>query len=403
MTEPETTGGFDGPSPLPETTRGAVLRELGRALDLVDLDLAPPGEEEVTVRMGATGVCHSDLSVYQGLLPNPLPMVLGHEGAGTVVAVGPGVESVSVGDQVVLSWLAQCSRCFYCRAGQPALCETATRAMVRGTLLDGTTRFSFHGEPVFHMAGLGTFSEFCVVPEKCAIRMDQPIPMESAALLGCGVLTGFGAAVNAGRVRPGESVAVIGCGGVGLNAVQGARISGAETIVAVDLHQERLELARRLGATHTLTPDGALSKTVRQLTHGRGVDVAIEVVGRSEAIRDAVAMTRRGGRIVLVGAGPDDVRLDLPAFGGLVSTEKTIVGSFYGSAQVERDLSVLARLYRSGKLELDALVTRTFSFGDTNEAVAYCADEQGARAVISFADEARPVGPANAGDRGDDD
>lgn len=371
------------------TTRAAVLHQIREKVDVVDVEVAPPRAGEVLVRMGATGVCQSDLSVYEGRLPNPLPMVLGHEGAGTIVEVGAGVTSVVPGDHVVLSWLAQCGSCFYCLEGQPSLCETANGAMLRGTLLDNTTRYSRNGQPVHHMAGLGTFAELCVVPEGAAISIPREIGFAQAALLGCGVLTGFGAAVNSAQVRTGETVAVVGCGAVGLNVIQGARISGARQIIAIDFHTERLELARELGASHTMAPGDSLAKDVRAATRGRGVDVAIEAAGRQDSISHAVRMARKGGRIVLVGAGPAEVRLEIPAFNGIVLTEKTVRGSFYGSSSVTRDVRLLTYLYAGGQLKLDELVSQTFRFDDMNDALRYCADERGARAVVLFEN---PVG-----------
>ncbi|MFJ2033172.1 Zn-dependent alcohol dehydrogenase [Streptosporangium sp. NPDC087985] len=386
MTEGSQPVAGEQASGAPLVSRAALLRGVRQKVDIVGIDVEQPRRGEVLVRMGATGVCQSDLSIYEGRLPNPLPMVLGHEGAGSVVAVGDGVTSVSPGDHVVLSWLAQCGHCYYCLAGQPSVCETANDAMLRGTLLDGTTRYSLDGSTVYHMAGLGTFSELCVVPEGAAVKVPQEIGFAQAALLGCSVLTGFGAAVNTGGVRPGESVAVIGCGGVGLNAVQGAKLSGASEIVAVDLHPERLELARQLGATYAVTPHDMLVKQIRGLTQGRGVDVAIEAAGRQESIRDALRMTRKGGRIVLVGAGPEEVRLNVSAFNGIVLTEKVIRGSFYGSSWAARDVERLTKLYASNQLKLAELVSQTFAFEELNDALSYCADERGARAVILFED-----------------
>jgi len=376
------------PAELPRTTRAAVMHGAGEPVEVTELALAPPRRGEVLVKMGASGVCQSDLSVWSGSLPNPMPMVLGHEGAGTVAALGAGVSTLMPGDHVVLSWLAQCGHCFYCLAGQPSLCESASSAMLRGTLLDSSTRYSRHGTPVHHMAGLGTFSEYCVVPAAAAVPVPDDIDIAQAALIGCGVLTGFGAAVNAARITAGESVAVLGCGGVGLNAIQGAQVCGARQIIAVDLHAERLQLARRLGATLALSPGESLVEQIREATEGRGADVAIEVAGRRESVRDSVRITRRGGRVVLVGAGPPDVRLDLPAFNGIVITEKTIIGSFYGSSWVPRDVRLLTDLYAAKRIKLGELITQTFGLDDIRPALDYCAAERGGRAVVVFSGDA---------------
>ncbi|MDQ0616697.1 Zn-dependent alcohol dehydrogenase [Arthrobacter globiformis] len=364
--------------------RAALLEVPNTPLQIVDVDLEHPRPGEVSVDIGATGVCHSDIAVYTEKLQNPLPVVLGHEGAGTVVEVGDGVTDVKPGDRVVLSWLAQCGECFYCIKGQPQLCETAGAAFARGSLLDGSLRYKHQGRGVYQMAGLGTFSQRCVVPSRSVIKIPETIPLASAALIGCGVLTGFGASANTADINVGDTVAVLGCGGVGLNAIQGARVSGASTIIAVDMHDERLELAQLLGATHVLKPSENLVKEVRKLTGGRGVDVALEVVGRQETVTNAIRMTRRGGQTVLVGAAPDDVLVKVPAFTGMVLTEKSIKGSLYGSAHVRRDVPKMVALYEAGVLKLDELVTKTFGFDEVNDAVSYCAGEQGARAVMVF-------------------
>jgi alcohol dehydrogenase/S-(hydroxymethyl)glutathione dehydrogenase/alcohol dehydrogenase len=365
-------------------TAAAVLEAPNEPLRVVEVGLESPHRGEVLVQIGASGVCHSDLSVFNATLPNPMPVVLGHEGAGTVVEVGDGVTDVAPGDRVVLAWLAQCGTCFYCTHRQPQLCETAGVAFAKGALLDGTTRFSLDGRPVYQMAGVGSFAQQCVVPARAVVKIPDSVPLSSAALLGCGVLTGFGAAVNTAGVGVGDTVVVLGCGGVGLNAVQGARIAGARTIIAVDMHTERLDLAAKLGATHTLQPHEKLAKEVRSLTGGRGADHVLEVVGRQETVRDAVKMTRRGGQVILVGAAGDDVTVTVPAFTGVVMTEKIIRGSLYGSSDVRRDVPRLVGLYEAGLLHLDELVTETFEFGQVNEAVGYCAAEKGARAMVVF-------------------
>jgi NDMA-dependent alcohol dehydrogenase len=365
-------------------TESAVLEHPREPLQIQEVDLEAPHAGEVMVQIGATGVCHSDIGVFTEKLPNPMPVVLGHEGAGTVIEVGEGVQDLAPGDRVVLSWLPQCGECFYCVKGQPQLCERAGVAFAKGMLLDGSTRFSRNGQAIYQMAGLGTFSRHCVIPARSAIKIPETIPLTSAALIGCGVLTGWGAAVNTAGIRVGDTVAVLGCGGVGLNAVQGARMAGADTIIAIDLHDERLALAEQLGATHILKPSDTISRQVRALTGGRGVDVTLEVVGRQGTVDDAIRMTRRGGQVILVGAASDDVKVNVPAFSGVVMTEKIIRGSLYGSSNVQRDVPKLVRLYESGALLLDQLVTEVFAFEKVNEAVDYCLSERGARAVLEF-------------------
>jgi alcohol dehydrogenase/S-(hydroxymethyl)glutathione dehydrogenase/alcohol dehydrogenase len=363
-------------------TEAALLDGPNGTIRVVDLELEPPRAGEVMVEIAATGVCHSDLSVLDGSLDNPMPIVLGHEGAGIVVQVGEGVTDVAVGDHVVLVWLAQCGACFYCVHGQHELCERAGLSFARSNLPDGTTRLSHDGRPVFQMAGLGTFSRHCVVPAGSVVKIPPDLPFESAALIGCAALTGFGAAVNTADIRVGDSVAVVGGGGVGLNAIQGARTSGAARIIVVDPNSERRDCAISLGATDALAPSDTLVREVRGLTEGRGVDVSFEVVGHADTIAAAVKIARRGGQIVLVGAARADVMLSVPAFNGIVMTGKKILGSLYGSANVRRDVPRLVDLYRSGALQLDELVTERFALDQITDAVAYCAAGLGIRGVV---------------------
>lgn len=361
-------------------TRAALFEEAGAPLRIADVELAEPGPGEVVVDVRATGVCHSDVGVFSGQLPAPLPLVLGHEGAGIVSGVGPGVTDLAVGDHVVLAWLASCDTCFYCQRAEQHLCGRPRTMLGAHTMPDGSTRMSLDDAPVRQFCGLGTFSQRTVVPSGAAIRIPGEVPMASAALLGCGVLTGFGAAVKTGSVRVGDSVAVIGCGGVGLNAVQGARIAGATTIVAIDLHPERLAMATQLGATHTLTAGPDVVEQVQKLTGRRGADVVVEVAGRHETVNQAIAMTRRGGTAVLVGAAPG-VAID-EVFNNVVMSGKTVKGCLYGSAHVKADIPELVNLYQRGALLLDQLVTATFGFAEIGEAIDYCAAENGARAVV---------------------
>ncbi|MCW2758643.1 MAG: zinc-binding dehydrogenase family protein [Nocardioidaceae bacterium] len=364
-------------------SQAAVLETAGD-LRIVDVDVAAPARGEVAVAIRATGICHSDLSMHDGMLGLPLPAVLGHEAAGVVLDVGEGVTSVAAGDRVVLSCLAPCGTCFYCIQGQHTLCEVAGAAMNTGTLLDGTTRMLLGGRGVHQAAGLGTFAEQCVVPERAVVPLPAAVPFEHGALMGCGVLTGFGAAVNAAAVQPGESVVVIGCGGVGLSAVQGARICGAATIIAVDLREDRRDLARAVGATHALEPGPEVLSAIRDLTDGRGADVVLEVGGVQETVKLSLPAARPGGRVVLVGAGGTDVRLSVPAFLGLVHPEKTVRGSLYGSRHPRQTIERVLALYAAGALVLDDMVSRTFSFDAIVEAVAYSRTGQGARAIVTL-------------------
>src|SRR5581483_4162742 len=303
----------------PAMPKAAVCTGLNEPLEIQDLELEAPHAGEVKVKMGASGVCHSDLSVQNGTLMGAFPMVLGHEGAGEIVEVGEGVEGLAVGDHVVVSWVPQCGQCYFCTHGQGYLCEAGGMAMATGGLLDGSTRFSRDGEPVKQMACSGTFSELAVIPAIGAVKIPDDIPFEIAALIGCGVLTGVGAALNTADIAQGDTVAVIGCGGVGLNVIQGAKIAGASEIIAIDMLPNKLEMAKDFGATTLVNAsEGDPVSKVMDLTEQRGVDVAFEVIGLKPTIEQTIMMTRRGGEAILVGVPRMEVMLELPAFFGVV-------------------------------------------------------------------------------------
>lgn len=366
--------------------RAAVLAATGQPLEVWDdVIVDDPRAGEVRVGMAAAGVCHSDVAMQEGRIPAPLPAVLGHEGAGFVEAVGPGVDGLAPGDLVALSWVAQCGHCFYCGRGQPQLCEQAIVAMASGGQLDGSSRLRTPTGHLFQALGSGTFAETTVVPAIAAVKVDADLDPAVVAMLGCGVVTGVGAALNTASIRPGDTVAVVGCGGVGLNVVQGARIAGAERIVAVDSQPAKIDLARTLGAT-----DGVLVGSqdpvagVMELTGQRGADVVFEVVGRLATIQAAMGMTRRGGETVLVGIPAMDVMLTIPAMVGLVLTEKTLRGCWLGSSDLRRDIPRMVALYRSGELRLDELVSRRIGLEDVNGAFASLESGEGARSVIVY-------------------
>ncbi len=362
----------------------AVLTSVGAPLEIRhDVEVEAPRTGEVLVRYRASGVCHTDLSVQQGTLVLNCPMVLGHEGAGVVEAVGEGVDDLRPGDHVVVSWVPQCGRCWYCARGEGHLCENANAALVTGGLLDGSHRFTSRGAPLYQMAASGTFSELAVVPAVGAVRIPDDVPFALAALIGCGVLTGVGAALRTADVHAGATVAVVGCGGVGLNVVQGARIRGAERIIAVDLQPAKLALAEELGATH-LVHAGASEAVarVRELTGERGVDVAFEAIGLPATIDATIAMARRGGQAVLVGIPGMEVVVELPAFLGLVLAAKTVRGCWYGSSNTHTDVAHLVELHRGGQLHLEPLVSRTIGLGEVNQALAALAAGEVARTVI---------------------
>lgn len=356
--------------------KAAVLRSFGGELTIEDVELPPPGPGQVRVRLAASGVCHSDLSVLEGAFPQPLPAVLGHEGAGTVVEVGQGVSTVRPGDHVVLSWVAPCRRCRWCLSGHVELCE-------HGIDHAFAAPYATAGGVGVHAAfGTATFATETVVPAACAVPIDPSFPLDLAALVGCGVVTGVGAVLNSARVRPGDSVAVVGCGGVGLAAVQGARLAGAHPIVAVDRVAAKLELARACGATDCVDAgEGDPVAAVRERTGGVGVDHAFEVVGLSATIRQAYAMARRGGTVTVVGAGrfDDEVR-----FGAmeLMADAKTVRGCVYGATDPWRDVPAILRLHAAGAVDLGLLVTARSPLEGVNDAFRAMAAGEGARTLL---------------------
>lgn len=366
-------------------TKAAVCGGVGEALEIVDVEVLAPRAGEVKVRLGASGVCHSDLSVQNGTLLQALPAVLGHEGAGTVEEVGEGVTRVAPGDHVVISWVPQCGECYFCVRGQGELCEPGSIANMTGGMLDGTPRFQYDGKPLMQMAGAGTFTEFTVIPEISVVKIDPSIPLEDAALIGCGVLTGFGAAVNTASIREGDSVAVIGCGGVGLNTIQGALHAGAERVIAVDMVDGKLQTAQKFGATDLVNAsEGDPVAQVMELTGGRGADVAFEVIGFGSTIEQALNMARRGGQAIVVGVPKMEEMVSFNAAMGLVFAEKQIRGCWYGSSNVHTDIPKLTALYQEGKLKLSELISREITLEQVNDALEAMGSGDIARQVIKY-------------------
>ncbi|HUR22838.1 MAG TPA: zinc-binding dehydrogenase [Acidimicrobiales bacterium] len=366
--------------------RAAVMTAVGRPLEIRDdVEVEAPHAGEVRIRMAAAGVCHSDLSMSDGTLMAPLPIVLGHEGAGVVEEVGGGVTRLAPGDHVVISWVPQCGECFFCRRREGHLCERANAAIASGGLLDGTTRFNSRGAPLHQMSAAGTFADVTVVPECGVVKVDDDLDLGLAALLGCGVLTGVGAATRTARIAAGDTVAVLGCGGVGLNVVQGARIAGAGRILAVDTNPGKLAMAERFGATAGVdASSGDPVSAVMQLTGQRGADVVFEVIGLPRTIDQAVTMTRRGGQTVLVGIPRMDTMLNLPAFLGLVLAAKSVTGCWYGSSNVAEDVPLLVDLYRRGELELAGLVSHSVGLEGVNDALEALRAGEATRTLIRF-------------------
>ena len=363
--------------------RAAVLAAPRREFEIGEVELEPPHADEVLVRIAATGLCGSDLNALDGKRALvPFPAVLGHEAAGVVHEIGEGVGRVDVGDHVVLSILPSCGRCAACLDGRPNHCQTAAAAMREGALLDGSSRLSARGRGLHHFLAVSSFAEWAVVPESAVTAIDPIMPLDRAALIGCGVLTGFGAVRNTARVPAGARVAVFGCGGVGLSAIQGARIAGAATIVAIDVQPGKLSLARALGATAVV--DGQVCdvvEAVRGATDG-GVDYAFEAAGRQETIAQAWASLAVGGQLVIIGLLASGASLTLDA--DPLLEEKRLAGCYLGSASPTRDVPELVSLYLDGRLLLDELITRRLALTELDDAFARLRAGTEARQVVVF-------------------
>jgi NDMA-dependent alcohol dehydrogenase len=362
-------------------TRAAVLYQPRTPLVVEEIDLEEPREGEVMVKVSAAGVCHSDYHVMLGEWTSPMPVVLGHEGAGVVEQVGPGVKNVKVGDHVVLNFRPNCGWCGHCVRGQPVLCNGSETP--RNEMFSGGSRMSLNGETVHHFARTSCFSQHTVVQESGAVPIRDDMPLDRAALIGCSVMTGVGAVINTARVEAGSKVVVIGCGGVGLNCVQGAALAGADQIVAVDVRQNKLDYAVAFGATDVVNasnqdPVGL----VHELTGG-GADYAFEALGRSETIRQAYDAVRPGGMAVVVGMAPEDDEVAINAL-SLPRNEKILMGSYYGSARPWIDLPRLVNLYLSQRLRVDELVSRSYALEEINTAYEALAAGEVARSVIVF-------------------
>jgi len=371
--------------------RAAILHGMGapapyaqsRPLTIETVELDPPGPGEALVKIAAAGLCHSDLSVINGDRPRPLPMALGHEAAGVVAAVGAGVDDLTPGDHVVMVFMPSCGHCVPCAEGRPALCEPGAAANGKGELLAGGRRIRLEGQPVHHHLGCSAFADYAVVSRRSLVKIDPELPLAEAALFGCAVLTGVGAVVNTAGVKPGQTVAVVGLGGVGLAAVLGAVASGAAQVVAVDLQEDKLALARDLGATAVV--NGAASDAVDQVRSltGGGVDVAVELAGAVPALDAAVRMTRRGGLTVTAGLPPPGAALPVNVV-GLVAEERALKGSYIGTCVPVRDIPRYIALYRAGRLPVDRLMSGRLPFEDIN--LGFDRLRQGAvvRQVIEF-------------------
>ncbi len=363
--------------------QAAILTQPNMPFRIESVTLDPPQAGEVLVKIGASGVCRSDWRVAIGTAPKPMPIIAGHEGAGVVEAVGPGVTRLAVGDHVALSWAPGCGDCFYCYNDKPNLCDSYQQLLASGLQADGRSRIGWNGQPVHILAGLGSFAEYAVVREESCLPVRRDAPLELVALVGCAVATGVGAAMFTAEVRPGRSAAVFGAGGIGLNIIQGARLCGAYPVIAVDINERKMEIARQFGATHSFFSDESAVAKIQALTAGRGADYAFEALGLPSLQERAFEALRPGGLLTLVGTAPADSTTNLP---GAVITraEKVVRGSFYGSVNPPRDIPMLLDLYASGKLKLEELITRRYRLDQINEAYADMLSGALARGIIVF-------------------
>ncbi len=367
-------------------TQAAVLWNVGEPWSVEEVELAEPVAGEVRVKLAASGLCHSDEHLVTGDIPITLPVIGGHEGAGVVEAVGPGVTSVSEGDHVVLSFIPACGRCHYCSTGRQNLCDLGAHLLAGMPIADGVPRFTSKGRGIGTMCLLGTFCPYTVVHESSVVKIDEAMPLEVAALVGCGVTTGWGSAVYSAEVHAGETVVVVGTGGVGVNAVQGARLAGARHIVAVDPVPFKREQAMAFGATHAAADMDAAKTLVEQLTWGQMADKAILTVGTAEGelIAPMLDLLSKDGRAVVTAIAPIsqmDVKLNLHL---LTLFQKQLHGALFGSANPRADIPKLLSLYRDGQLKLDELVTRTYTLEDVNQGYQDLRDGKNVRGLIVY-------------------
>ncbi|MEO9135829.1 MAG: zinc-dependent alcohol dehydrogenase family protein [Casimicrobiaceae bacterium] len=371
--------------------KAAVLNAMGaaapyaasRPLAIEEVDLDPPGEGEVLVQVKAAGLCHSDLSVINGDRPRPTPMALGHEASGVVVECGRGVTQLRPGDHVVLVFVPSCGHCLPCMEGRPALCEPGAAANGAGTLLGGAHRLHRDGAPIHHHLGVSAFAQYAVMSQYSCIKVDASLPFDEAALFGCAVLTGVGAVINTAKVSAGSAVAVVGLGGVGLNSLLAASAAGARDIVAIDLFDDKLDLARNLGATATVNaraPDAI--EQVKQATGG-GADFAFEMAGSVQAMELAYRVTRRGGTTVTAGLPHPDHRWPVQQV-NLVAEERTVKGSYVGSCVPLRDIPRYVGLYRQGRLPVNRLMGERIGLADINAAFDHLASGHALRQIVLF-------------------
>ncbi len=358
--------------------KAAVLHAVNQPMTIEQIEIRKPLHGEVLVRTVASGVCHSDLHFIDGLWPTPTPVVLGHEAAGVVEEVGDGVTYVKAGDPVVLSFAPFCGNCRDCVTGSPHLCTNPSARFPAGA--GAAPRITWNGNPVNQFANMGSFAEYMVVPEGGVVKVPKDMPLDKAALVGCSVMTGIGAVLNTAKVVEGETVAVIGTGGVGLNVIQGAVLANASRIIAIDVLDNKLEYAKQMGATHTINAANEDAVKAVQALTGFGVDYAFEAIGNVKAATQAFNMVRRGGTAVIVGMMPFTSTIEVP--GAAFLGEKKMIGSFYGSTRFRVDMPRLCEFYLAGKIKLDELVTRRYELGQINEAFDAMKKGEVARSIV---------------------
>ena len=361
--------------------RAALLTEQSKPLIVEDIDLAPPGAGEVVVEVHAAGVCHSDLHATSGDWPMTGPLVPGHEGAGIVREVGDDVTRVQVGDHVVLCWAPACGHCTPCREATPLLCDRLDKTTFRNKLPWGGSRHSWRGEAVAPFLGTACWATHTVVPQEATVPVSKDVPFSALAAVGCAVVTGVGAVLNAAKPPRGAVVAVIGAGGVGINVVQGARLAGASAIIAIDREAAPLEVARQLGATHVVQPTGKTADAVKELTDGRGAQFVFDTVGSPATLTDAILSVRKGGTVVVTGLSRLDAQGAVRLY-PFVMQEKRLIGSVYGSGDPLVDIERLVQMHQDQRLKLEELATRSYRLDQVNDALEALAAGQGGRGVI---------------------
>lgn len=361
--------------------RAAIMREAGQPLTIETVELGPIKPGDVLVKVDAASICHTDLEVLEGELKYPLPMILGHEAAGTIADVGADVSDLAAGDPVALHWNPHCGHCYYCDHDQPILCEPYTKNRAIGRHYDGAYRHTLDGQDLHMLMYLGGFAEYVIVPRQSAVKMPAGMPADRACLLGCGVMTGFGAASHVARTAWGDTAAVIGCGAIGLSAIQGARMNGAQKIIAIDLDDGKLEIASAVGATHTVNArDTDAVAEVKALSSMRGADVVYECAGSERAFQDSVMMCRPGGQVVWLGKVNVDQQVAFKW--GTLMGERRIVRSSYGGARPEQDFPALADAYLDGRLKLDDMITGRITLDQINDGFDLLRRGEAIRTVI---------------------